>query len=133
MYLIFQIGFTIDSKIRLNGRMKKRFKVLKNFQLAFKDKNRSHHFYTLTNLEHSHGTGATNLAWLLIVIFKLLTILQAEPYMETNVGRYFLSFYLIISKLQKSKIARSPQCDLAIEFLARPSYLSADNCQMTPN
>ncbi|PWU67794.1 ornithine monooxygenase [Gracilibacillus dipsosauri] len=39
----------------------KRFKVRKNFQLAFKDKNRSHHFYTLTNLEHSHGTGATNL------------------------------------------------------------------------
>ncbi|WP_163536979.1 SidA/IucD/PvdA family monooxygenase [Gracilibacillus sp. YIM 98692] len=39
----------------------KRFKVDKNFKLSFKDKNRAHHFYTSTNLEHSHGTGATNL------------------------------------------------------------------------
>jgi lysine N6-hydroxylase len=29
---------------------------------VFKDEaERNHHFYTLTNLEHSHGAGATNL------------------------------------------------------------------------
>ncbi|UOQ47009.1 SidA/IucD/PvdA family monooxygenase [Gracilibacillus caseinilyticus] len=40
----------------------KRYKVNQQFKLAFKDDNqRDHHFYTLTNLEHSHGTGATNL------------------------------------------------------------------------
>ncbi|ENH96339.1 lysine/ornithine N-monooxygenase, partial [Gracilibacillus halophilus YIM-C55.5] len=37
------------------------FQVTKNYRLAFKHGERSHHFYTLTNIEHSHGTGATNL------------------------------------------------------------------------
>jgi lysine N6-hydroxylase len=40
----------------------KRFKVSRDYKLVFKDEAvRSHHFYTLTNLEHSHGAGATNL------------------------------------------------------------------------
>ncbi|KAB8139348.1 SidA/IucD/PvdA family monooxygenase [Gracilibacillus oryzae] len=39
----------------------KRFQVDKNFKLVFAETNRSHHFYTLTNLDHSHGTGSTNL------------------------------------------------------------------------
>ncbi len=36
------------------------FKVTDDFRLVFKDK-RSHHFFTFTNLDHSHGTAATNL------------------------------------------------------------------------
>ncbi|OXS64371.1 ornithine monooxygenase [Bacillus sp. DSM 27956] len=40
----------------------KKFKVSRNYQLQFKEKpDRDHHFYTVTNLEHSHGAGATNL------------------------------------------------------------------------
>lgn len=38
----------------------KHFKVTDDFRLVFKDK-RSHHFFTFTNLDHSHGTAATNL------------------------------------------------------------------------
>ncbi|MBT2573967.1 SidA/IucD/PvdA family monooxygenase [Bacillus sp. ISL-51] len=38
----------------------KRFKVTDDSRLVFKD-GRTHHFFTLTNLDHSHGTGATNL------------------------------------------------------------------------
>ncbi|MBU8725130.1 lysine N(6)-hydroxylase/L-ornithine N(5)-oxygenase family protein [Bacillus pumilus] len=36
------------------------FKVTEDFKLVFKDK-RPHHFFTFTNLDHSHGTAATNL------------------------------------------------------------------------
>ncbi len=38
----------------------KRFKVTRDYRLAFK-RNRPNQFFTLTNLEHSHGAGATNL------------------------------------------------------------------------
>ncbi|WP_349409438.1 lysine N(6)-hydroxylase/L-ornithine N(5)-oxygenase family protein [Pseudalkalibacillus sp. SCS-8] len=38
----------------------KRFKVSMDYQLCFKD-DRKNHIFTLTNLEHSHGAGATNL------------------------------------------------------------------------
>ncbi|RLQ94490.1 lysine N(6)-hydroxylase/L-ornithine N(5)-oxygenase family protein [Falsibacillus albus] len=38
----------------------KRFKVSRDYQLVFKEE-REHHFFTLTNLEHSHGAAATNL------------------------------------------------------------------------
>ncbi|HEX7064823.1 MAG TPA: SidA/IucD/PvdA family monooxygenase [Bacillales bacterium] len=40
----------------------KRFKVTEDYRLVFKQE-RPNAFFTLTNLEHSHGTGATNL-WL---------------------------------------------------------------------
>ncbi|WP_281974281.1 lysine N(6)-hydroxylase/L-ornithine N(5)-oxygenase family protein [Halobacillus litoralis] len=36
------------------------YKVSRDYQLVFNDK-RDHHFFTLTNLVHSHGAGATNL------------------------------------------------------------------------
>lgn len=39
----------------------KRYAVTRDYRLQFK-KDRSHHIFTLTNLEHSHGAGATNLA-----------------------------------------------------------------------
>ncbi|WP_158738448.1 lysine N(6)-hydroxylase/L-ornithine N(5)-oxygenase family protein [Alteribacillus sp. YIM 98480] len=39
----------------------KRYKVDDYYRLVFNDK-RSHNIYTLTNLDHSHGTAATNLA-----------------------------------------------------------------------
>ncbi|MCA0972387.1 SidA/IucD/PvdA family monooxygenase [Halobacillus litoralis] len=36
------------------------YKVSRDYHLQFKDE-REHHFFTLTNLVHSHGAGATNL------------------------------------------------------------------------
>ncbi len=40
----------------------KKYKVTRDYKLEFKENpNRNHHFYTLTNLEHTHGAGATNL------------------------------------------------------------------------
>lgn len=40
----------------------KKYKVSRNYKLEFKEnKDRGHHFYTVTSLEHSHGAGATNL------------------------------------------------------------------------
>jgi lysine N6-hydroxylase len=40
----------------------KRYKVTRDYQLIFHDQaERDHYFFTLTNLEHSHGTAATNL------------------------------------------------------------------------
>jgi len=40
----------------------KRYKVTRDYRLIFNDQpEREHHFFTLTNLEHSHGTAATNL------------------------------------------------------------------------
>ncbi|MBM7704305.1 SidA/IucD/PvdA family monooxygenase [Metabacillus iocasae] len=38
----------------------KRFKVTRDYRIAFK-KERDHHIFTLTNLDHSHGAEATNL------------------------------------------------------------------------
>ncbi|MFC7063001.1 lysine N(6)-hydroxylase/L-ornithine N(5)-oxygenase family protein [Halobacillus seohaensis] len=38
----------------------KSYRVSRDYQLVFKD-DRNHHFFTLTNLVHSHGAGATNL------------------------------------------------------------------------
>lgn len=41
----------------------KHYKVTRDYQLIFnEDQERKHRFFTLTNLEHSHGTSATNLA-----------------------------------------------------------------------
>lgn len=39
----------------------KRFAVTRDYRLKWKD-GRTEHIYTLTNLEHTHGAGATNLA-----------------------------------------------------------------------
>ncbi|TYR79185.1 NADPH-dependent L-lysine N(6)-monooxygenase [Priestia megaterium] len=38
----------------------KRFKVTQDYRIQFKQP-RQHHLFTLTNIEHSHGSGATNL------------------------------------------------------------------------
>ncbi|UCZ54041.1 SidA/IucD/PvdA family monooxygenase [Bacillus shivajii] len=38
----------------------KHFKVKRDYRLSFKEP-RDHHFFTLTNIEHSHGASATNL------------------------------------------------------------------------
>ncbi|GLF91144.1 putative histamine N-monooxygenase [Bacillus safensis] len=52
------------------------FKVTDDFRLVFKDK-RSNHFFTFTNLDHSHGTAATNLK---------LSIYRNQKVIQTIVG-----------------------------------------------
>ncbi|WP_100333418.1 lysine N(6)-hydroxylase/L-ornithine N(5)-oxygenase family protein [Bacillus alkalisoli] len=50
-----------NQKDKIEWESENEFKVDSNFRIKFKD-NRDNHFYTLTNIEHSHGTGATNLS-----------------------------------------------------------------------
>ncbi|AKL83721.1 ornithine monooxygenase [Bacillus atrophaeus] len=59
----------------------KRFKVTDDFRLVF-HKEREHHFFTLTNLDHSHGTGATNLK---------LSAYRNQKIINTILGREYYS------------------------------------------
>lgn len=54
----------------------KRFRVSRDYRLEWKDQ-RPHHFFTLTNLEHSHGASATNLA---------LSVQRNQAILNTIVG-----------------------------------------------
>ncbi|MFD2703896.1 lysine N(6)-hydroxylase/L-ornithine N(5)-oxygenase family protein [Salibacterium lacus] len=51
--------YALGSKIEWED--DKRYKVSDTYRLVFRDE-RSHHIYVLTNLDHSHGSAATNLA-----------------------------------------------------------------------
>ncbi|MBB6451501.1 lysine N6-hydroxylase [Geomicrobium halophilum] len=67
------------------------FKVTRDYRLVFKD-GRSNHLFSLTNLEHSHGTSATNLA--LSVkrnqhIVNLLTDEETYPVYRNNIFQQF--------------------------------------------
>lgn len=53
------------------------YKVTADYQLKFKDE-RQNHIFTLTNLVHSHGTGATNLA---------LSVSRNQKIINTIVGK----------------------------------------------
>ncbi|RNA67052.1 lysine N(6)-hydroxylase/L-ornithine N(5)-oxygenase family protein [Alteribacter keqinensis] len=50
----------------------KRFKVHRDYRLAFKDE-RPHNMFTVTNIEHSHGAGATNLG---LAVHRNVTIIN---------------------------------------------------------
>ncbi|TWI54457.1 lysine N(6)-hydroxylase/L-ornithine N(5)-oxygenase family protein [Halalkalibacter nanhaiisediminis] len=54
----------------------KRFRVSHDYRLEWKEQ-RPHHFFTLTNLEHSHGASATNLA---------LSVQRNQAILNTIVG-----------------------------------------------
>ncbi|MCT2537128.1 SidA/IucD/PvdA family monooxygenase [Aquibacillus koreensis] len=56
--------FTNRFRDKIEWEDDKHFKVTDNYQLQFKEagREREHHFYTLTNLDHAYGSGATNLA-----------------------------------------------------------------------
>ncbi|WP_064094197.1 lysine N(6)-hydroxylase/L-ornithine N(5)-oxygenase family protein [Rossellomorea aquimaris] len=54
--------FFENFKDRIVWEDEKKYKVTRDYKLVFKEnEDRDHHFYTVTNLEHSHGAGATNL------------------------------------------------------------------------
>ena len=50
-----------EKRDQIEWESEKEFKVDAKFRVQFKEK-RVNHIYTLTNIEHSHGTGATNLS-----------------------------------------------------------------------
>ncbi len=70
----------------------KRFKVDDNFKLVFKDRKRDHHFYTLTNLEHSHGTGATNLGLAVDRNIQIINEIAGETIYEEKRDTIFTQF-----------------------------------------
>ncbi|GAA0467479.1 lysine N(6)-hydroxylase/L-ornithine N(5)-oxygenase family protein [Alkalibacillus silvisoli] len=49
-----------ENKIHWEDREDLLFKITRHYRLDFKQE-RDHHFYMVTNIEHSHGTAATNL------------------------------------------------------------------------
>nr|WP_027964415.1 SidA/IucD/PvdA family monooxygenase [Halalkalibacillus halophilus] len=64
----------------------KRFEVSRNYRLHFKDQ-RENHFYVVTNLEHSHGTAATNLGLAVQRNMEIINdILGREAYNTTQKG-----------------------------------------------
>lgn len=69
----------------------KLFKVEKDFRLAFKD-GRKEGIYTLTNLEHSHGTGATNLALSVDRNMKIINSILGKEHFKDQGKNVFQQF-----------------------------------------
>lgn len=69
----------------------KRYKVTLNQQLVFKDK-RNNNFFTLTNLEHSHGAGATNLALSVERNKRILNTVAGEELFRIKTNTVFQQF-----------------------------------------
>jgi lysine N6-hydroxylase len=70
-----------------------RFKVSRDYKLVFKNgQDRSHHFYTLTNLEHSHGAGATNLELSVDRNIEIINDITGEEVYKTQRNTIFSQF-----------------------------------------
>ncbi len=69
----------------------KRFKVERDQQLVFKD-GRINHIFSLTNLDHSHGTGATNLALSVERNKRVLNAVAGKPLFKVNTNTVFQQF-----------------------------------------
>lgn len=68
-----------------------RFKVEMDQQLVFKD-GRKNHIFTLTNLDHSHGTGATNLALSVERNKRVLNYVAGRSLYKVNTNTVFQQF-----------------------------------------
>ncbi|WP_273852871.1 lysine N(6)-hydroxylase/L-ornithine N(5)-oxygenase family protein [Guptibacillus spartinae] len=69
----------------------KRFKVERDQQLVFKD-GRKNHIFSLTNLDHSHGTGATNLALSVERNKRVLNAIAGKTLFKVNTNTVFQQF-----------------------------------------
>ncbi|MCA0992646.1 lysine N(6)-hydroxylase/L-ornithine N(5)-oxygenase family protein [Guptibacillus hwajinpoensis] len=69
----------------------KRFKVERDQQLVFKD-GRVNHIFSLTNLDHSHGTGATNLALSVERNKRVLNAVAGKSLFKVNTNTVFQQF-----------------------------------------
>ncbi|GAB3055558.1 lysine N(6)-hydroxylase/L-ornithine N(5)-oxygenase family protein [Virgibacillus ainsalahensis] len=68
-----------------------RYKVTRDYQLIFND-NRDHHFFTLTNLEHSHGTAATNLGLSVQRNIQIINLLARREVYQNKRNTIFQQF-----------------------------------------
>ncbi|MBP1971409.1 lysine N6-hydroxylase [Virgibacillus natechei] len=69
----------------------KRYKVTRDHQLIFNDQ-RNHHFFTLTNLEHSHGTEATNLGLSVQRNVQIINLLAGREVYQNKRNTIFQQF-----------------------------------------
>lgn len=75
----------------------KHYKVTRDYQLLFKDgrerdRGRDHRFFTLTNLEHSHGTAATNLALSVQRNIQIINLLAGREVYQNKRDTIFQQF-----------------------------------------
>ncbi|MCF6411263.1 lysine N(6)-hydroxylase/L-ornithine N(5)-oxygenase family protein [Pseudalkalibacillus salsuginis] len=69
----------------------KRYKVLYDYCLEFKD-DRPNHVFTLTNLEHSHGAGATNLGLSVVRNQKIINKIAGKELYKVSEDTVFQQF-----------------------------------------
>ncbi|RPF51167.1 lysine N(6)-hydroxylase/L-ornithine N(5)-oxygenase family protein [Aquisalibacillus elongatus] len=69
----------------------KLFKVKRNYELTFKEP-KENKFYVVTNLEHSHGTAATNLGLAVQRNMEIINDLIGEERFNTNRKQIFQQF-----------------------------------------
>ncbi|MFD1019352.1 lysine N(6)-hydroxylase/L-ornithine N(5)-oxygenase family protein [Thalassobacillus hwangdonensis] len=69
----------------------KRYKVTRDFRLEFKDTH-TNHFFTLTNLEHSHGAGATNLGLAVQRNIEIINLLAGKEIYQNQRDTIFQQF-----------------------------------------
>ncbi|GEL78747.1 lysine N(6)-hydroxylase/L-ornithine N(5)-oxygenase family protein [Tenuibacillus multivorans] len=67
------------------------FKVRRNYELIFKEP-KTNKFYIVTNLEHSHGTAATNLGLAVQRNMEIINDITGEPRFHTEGRRIFQQF-----------------------------------------
>jgi len=71
----------------------KYYKVSRDYQLIFNDQ-RDHHFFTLTNLEHSHGTSATNLGLSIQRNIQIINQIAGREVYENKRNTIFQQFQM---------------------------------------
>ncbi len=69
----------------------KLFKVKRNYELTFKEP-KENKFYIVTNLEHSHGTAATNLGLAVQRNMEIINDLTGEMRFNTQKSQIFQQF-----------------------------------------
>ncbi|PKR77467.1 ornithine monooxygenase [Halalkalibacillus sediminis] len=69
------------------------FAVERNYRLRFKEE-RDHHFYVVTNLEHSHGTAATNLGLAVQRNMEIINDLTGEQRFKLEGASIFQQFQM---------------------------------------
>ncbi|WP_343032887.1 hypothetical protein [Virgibacillus doumboii] len=67
------------------------YKVTRNYQLVFNDQ-RDHRFFTMTNLEHSHGTAATNLGLAIQKNIQIINLLSGKEVYKNRRDTIFQQF-----------------------------------------
>ncbi|WP_079709031.1 lysine N(6)-hydroxylase/L-ornithine N(5)-oxygenase family protein [Paraliobacillus ryukyuensis] len=78
-------------KDSINWEDDKLYQVDRNYALSFKD-NRKHHVYVATNLEHSHGTAATNLGLAVQRNMEIINDITNEERFDTSDSFIFQQF-----------------------------------------